>query len=719
MKWELGYSHSYSTPPSEFVEAYVPSDVQLIWQEQKGLPDYRYRNNYEEYRWMEDCYWFYRTELRVDQRPGLEPVLKLTRLDYRYSVFLGDSLVADGEGLYTPVCLDMRPYQNTTVLLTVVLHPVPKRPGVPEGRAEASLSCIPPVSYGWDWHPRLIPIGICGDVELQYLPPSRIEAVDVTYDITDDMELVQGTISVHVRQPKGLVSLRLLDAEGRCVFQQTARAAEDTRLPLHLEHPRLWWCHNQGEPHLYTLCVSLEEEGRMLNSCSHRTGFRRIRLRFNEDVFSKQFPMTEGLPPITIELNGRKIFGKGSNFVQPEIFTAAIGRESYENLLRMAKDAHMNLLRMWGGAMVGKESMFDLCDEMGIMVWQEFPLACNNYEDDPTYLRLLDKESRSILRQLKPHPSVVLWCGGNELLVNPVGMTPQSLPLRLLDKNCLELDPKTPYIQSSPQSGMGHGYYLPLSRPGREFLSDMVESYFTAYTEFGIPAPSSLDYIRTFTPEEEVYRPEKGTAWEYHHAVCGWEVSREDTWFCKEDIRWYFGRENSLEELIANGQLLQAEVYAHIFEEARRKWPHTSMALNWCYNEPWPSAANNSIVVYPDIPKPGYYGVQKALRDRCLSIRLYKMCWQPGETVTGELFMLNDLASVMPATGVSITLADDRGNILLDLGRFETGDCAPCSVLTCAAFTFALPDNGEKRFWLEAKCEREEWNNRYLLLRHT
>ena len=132
--------------------------------------------------------------------------------------------------------------------------------------------------------------------------------------------------------------------------------------------------------------------------------------------------------------------------------------EVYLEQLRLVKEAHMNMLRVWGGGYINREAFYTLCDQLGILVWQEFPLACANYPDDEDYLSVLEQESVSILKRLRRHPCLALWSGGNELFNEWSGMTNQSLALRLLEKNCYDLDRHTPFIATSPLYGMGHGH---------------------------------------------------------------------------------------------------------------------------------------------------------------------------------------------------------------------------------------------------------------------
>ena len=172
-------------------------------------------------------------------------------------------------------------------------------------------------------------------------------------------------------------------------------------------------------------------------------------------------------------------------------------------------------------------------------MWQEFPLACNNYEGTPHYLKILEQESRSIIKRLKKHPSLAMWSGGNELFNNWSGMTDQSAAIRLLNSQCFLLDPGTPFIPTSPVMGVGHGHYVFRDwQSGEEVFQEMTRSRFTAYTEFGMPAPASVEILKTIIPVNELWPPKPGTSWESHHAYKAWVGN---TWLCQDIIEDYFG----------------------------------------------------------------------------------------------------------------------------------------------------------------------------------
>jgi hypothetical protein len=187
-----------------------------------------------------------------------------------------------------------------------------------------------------------------------------------------------------------------------------------------------------------------------------------------------------------------------------------------------------------------------------------------------------------------------MWCGGNELFNSWSGMTEQHHALRLLDSLCYRHDRFTPFIMTSPLNGMGHGHYINYDeKVGREVITDFVRSSNTAYTEFGSPGMASIEYLRSFMSEEDIADCNPtNEVWLEHHGFKSWIT---ESWVRKPEADYYFGGWESIEDLCNKTRFIQAMCYRTLFEEMRKQWPHCSMALNWCLNEPWPSAANNNL----------------------------------------------------------------------------------------------------------------------------
>ena len=669
MKWELGYAAIKEAKPDKWIPSTVPGAVQLDIAKAEKYAPYYYAEHWKDYLWMEDNYYSYRSTFKKPELSLNEKLIFISKgIDYQFEVYINGEKILAQEGMFTTVNLDLTAKLKESNILVVKIFPAPKLHSKPADRTQASSSVKPAVSYGWDWHPRLLPLGIWDDTYLEIQPTSFVNDIHVNYQLNNDLSKADISLEVNGHNLIGNRYLwNLKDKIGVVVAKSEGNIeSNDFKSAAPLDNPNLWWPHDNGEPYLYNSEFQLiDNSGKVLQSNTSKIGFRRVKLVMNSGAWSEPegFPKTRSVPPIQFEINGRKIFCKGSNWVNPEIFPGIMTYERYKQLLTLAKEANFNILRVWGGGIVNKESFFELCDEMGILVWQEFPLACNNYPDDPHYLQILKQEATSIINRVKKHPSLAFWCGGNELFNNWSGMTDQSLALRMLNSLSLELDPSTPFIPTSPIMGMAHGHYVFREWSTKEeVFQEMARSKFTAYTEFGMPAPSSVEILKTIIPKEELWPPKPGTSWESHHAYNAWVGN---TWLCEDIIEDYFGKSDSLEQLVANGQLLQGEGYKCIFEEARRQKPYCAMAINWCYSEPWPTAANNSIVSYPNIPKPGYYAVKNACRPVLASAKLPKFKWTEGETFYTDLWMLNDFYKDLPAGKVTIKIASETTTVTI------------------------------------------------------
>ena len=630
--------------------ASVPGNIQLDYGNYKGFGDANYALNSELYLPLEDDFWEYRTKLSFERKESERVYFVSHGIDYKYDVLLNGEKIYSYEGMFKPFEIDITDMIRGDDLLTVMIYPHPKRKGAPERtRTEADASCKPPVSYGWDWNPRLLISGLwqdayvetrdkyyIGNTEVRAFLDDSLKEGRVTFDYTSDVDCV----------------CALYDKDGNEIYKGIEKE-------FTLDFPKLWWCNGQGEPYLYRWTIDNGREKR-----EGKIGFRRVRLvkNANSDAPSS-FPKSRYCPPVTVELNGRKIFAKGSNWVNPDIFWGRIDRKTYDGLLTLARDANMNMLRLWGGASVNKESFYELCDEYGIMVWQEFMLACNNYLPRGNYLEVLKSEAVSIIKQLRHHPSITLWCGGNELFNSWSGMDDQSLPLRLLNSLCLEYDTNTPFIMTSPLMGMGHGGYMFDSTYQRgEVFNEFITSDNTAYTEFGVPSVSSVESLKKIIPEDELFPINDTPSWRIHHGFGAWG---RNCWLCLDVFEKYWGAPESLEDLCEKSAYMQCAGYQAAFEEGRRQWPHASMTLNWCYNEPWNTAANNSIIEYPAKPKPSYEAIKKSLRPTLFSARIPKFKWKSGEIFEAELWLLNDTQNaVSDSVKVTLTVGDTVVDII-------------------------------------------------------
>ena len=633
--WQLGFSDSALNLPTEYFPATVPGAVQLDYAKAFNLPNHNFETNFEQYRWMEDKFWCYKTEFdTIDFKNGnLFFVSK--GIDFKYDIFINGEIKLAYEGMYREVRLDLTEFIGGKIEIAVLIYPAPKsKIGVvnPNTREEANQTTKPAVSYGWDFHPRLIPLGIWDETYIEYTSQPNIVYPKVEYTLNDDCNLATITMSVLAQN---IIEWSFLSPNGEVVFKGS-NATES----FEIYNPLLWWCNGYGKPNLYTWELKIKDFDDVV-TYTGRVGFRTVSLEMNPGTWSvPEFPKTRSCPPITLCLNGVNVFVKGSNWVAPEIFYGTINEKRYREQLELVKGANLNFVRCWGGAIVNKEAFYDICDELGIMVWQEFPLGCNNYVATKEYLELLKREAADIIDRVSKHACHAIWCGGNELFNSWSGMTDQSLALRTLNSMTLEKTPNIPFMPTSPLMGMAHGSYLFVYFEGQEVIEVMQNVKHTAYTEFGTPAISNIECLETLASKDKLFPLVNNEVTRAHHAFKAWCL--EDTWCGIDTINQYFGESDSLEQLIERSQYLQGVSYRFIFEEARRQKPYCSMAVNWCFNEPWPCVANNSLVCYPNHIKPAYYEVATACRNVLASARYRKLKHNAGEIMDFDLFMLND-----------------------------------------------------------------------------
>jgi beta-mannosidase len=653
LNWRLTWRVKEAAADHEWISTSVPGAAQRDWGLAAGLPDPH--RDPGAYGWMEDVWWIYRAELpEVAAGDGEHVRFIAGGIDYACAIYRGDVCIHRQEGMFTPVDLDFGSRVMAGEVLEIRIAPVPKLIGE-TGRAQARKSCKPAMSYGWDWHPRLVPSGIWRPCRLlvrgtavctglQVIPPEGSGPWQL---------LVNGS---------GSLPCQLRDPDGRMVIEK------NLTLPAELEvaNPRLWWPTGHGEQALYELEVGGQR---------HRIGFRTLRLVMNGGSWLEPalFPKSRSAAPATFEINGRRIFAKGSNWIAPRLFPGEISREVFAGLIDLAVSANFNCLRVWGGGIVNPREFYELCDAAGLLVIQEFPLACNDYPDDPAYLAVLDQESRSIISALRHHPSLAAWSGGNELFNNWSGMTDQHHALRLLNRNCYDLDRHRPFLPTMPIEGMAHGPYTYFDKEQHmEVTALMQGAANTAYTEFGQAGPAPLDCLKKMIPAEELFPPRPGTAWELHH---GLNAFYPESWLGMNILEHLFGESPDIETLVRRGQWLQAFGYQMVFEEARRQWPHCSMALNWCFNEIWPCAANNSLLAWPDLPKPAYHAVAASCRPALISARLATFCWEAGKPFRAQLWLLNDSPHTIPAGSASVTLV--CGDERLEAGNWDFPPAPP------------------------------------------
>ena len=706
LAFALGWHPSPDMEPTEWIPATAPGAVQLDWARAQGWPAWWYGDEWKRYRWMEDVWWTYRTSFAAPPLgPGERLRLILGGIDHAGEVRLNGVKLAERTGSQTPLAVDLTDHLREENELRITIQPVPKSRATPENRTQADATTKAAVSYTWDFHPRLIPLGLWREAGLEVLSVDGIETAEVDCVVAPDLASASLALVVRTRGAgANRLRWRVADPRGATVIERLLlTSSTESQAEAALVAPVLWWPHDQGEPALYRWEVELvDAAGVALDRRGGRFGARRVALVIHEGGWAgaTRSPQTRNHPPITLEVNGRRLFAKGTNWVSPHAFPGSITDEAYRDQLGLAKIAGFSLLRTWGGAPAPREFFFELCDELGLMVWQEFPLGCNCYAETPAYLAELEQEARSLIARLRPHPSMVMWCGGNELFNNWSRMTDQAPALRLLASLCWQLDPARPFLPTSPVDGVAHGPYSFRDHVGGgEIWSIFQSSANTAYPEFGCTSPTIADIAHAVLPEAERWPPRTGTAWDAHTGFEPGSFGHQTL----ATIEAYLGPVNSLAEFETKGQLLQFEGVRGLYEEARRQKPRAAMALTWCFNEPWPTLANCSLLAWPDRPKRGYHGAKLACRPVLASARIRKFAWAGGESFDPQLWLLNDAPQSVPAGRMTAMLVLHGERTLL--GSWDFPEVAANTNLVGPTLALALPAGPPGLFELELFVE--------------
>ncbi len=627
LNWQVGYCETPDGEPKKWYAATVPGAVQLDYAKHYKLDDYRKGVNFKDYQWMEDKYWIYTAEFDFsDCSNNANHFLVVNGIDYRYEIFVCGDKVCEYEGMYRKQVISLSPYKNCTAKITIKIFPVPKStlPGVHANTLEeANQCCKPAVSYGWDFHPRLIPTGIWDDIYVEETLNETVSEPSFCYELSADL-----TNADVVFNYKGIkdAELKLYDSSDNLIYCGTGENQKFT-----LDNVELWWCNGYGKQALYRYTVS--KNGSVF--FDSKIGFKKIELIKAEGSWGEglNYPMSRNTPPITVRLNNTVIFAKGTNWVAPEIFYGTIDEERYRGQLEMVKKANFNFVRCWGGAIINKDCFFAICDELGILVWQEFPLACNCYQGTKHYISVLKNEATAIIERINKHVCLMMWCGGNELFNNWSCMTDQDIAIRLMNKLTFDKTPQIPFLPTSPIMGMAHGPYSFIMDGGTEIIKLFSESHDTAYTEFGGGGFSVKETLDIFGDKEDFWPIDRKKEIIDAHAI---------RWHFSEQMTHYFGEIETLEQTMECSQFLQSVGQSFIFEEARRQKPYCSIVANWCFNEPWPNIANNSLLSYPNYKKPAYYAVANSCRSVLASARYRKLLYIAGETLDFDLYLLND-----------------------------------------------------------------------------
>jgi beta-mannosidase len=480
-------------------------------------------------------------------------------------------------------------------------------------------------NFGWDWGPVLITAGIWKPIRLEAWSTARLATVRPVVTVVDGVGSVEVYVAVERLSGAPLtLDVRIVDPSGRDVAAAGPLDfdGESSVISLMIENPELWWPRGHGEQPLYELLVTLGGESGELGVSRKNIGFRTVAAAAIPDEFGTGF---------SVSVNGDEIWIKGANWIPDDCFLPRITPERYRASIADAVEADFNLLRVWGGGIYESDDFYDECDRVGLLVWQDFALACAAYSEAPELWDEIEAEARENVVRLSSHPSLAVWNGGNE---NVEGYYHwgwrEALPADaswgngyyevLLPSILAELDPGRPYVPSSPfnpvtpseprdpDNGTVHEWEV-WNRQDYDYYRENVPRF---VAEFGFQGPPTMATIERAIHDVPLASDSVGMLWHQKAEDGNGKLDR--------GLGRHLPRPEGFDDWHFATQLNQARAITFGIEHFRSHFPRTAGSIIWQLNDCWP-VSSWAAVDGDKRRKPLWYALRSVNAERLLMLQ--------------------------------------------------------------------------------------------------
>jgi beta-mannosidase len=683
----------------EWHPAQVPGVVHTDLLHNKLIPDPFDRNNEFHLQWVGLADWEYQTTFQVDTSALTHEHIDLVfeGLDTYADVYLNEQTILHCDNMFRrwripaktllkagPNTLriefhsaveKMLPYVKSLpyVLPSISTHNF----GNEEGIATAPYTRKAPYNYGWDWGPRFLTEGIWKSVRLESWDKLRIENFHIhQQNINTDIANVTAELDIETGRATtatlGLAHDELSASQMTDESQtlQLNAGINHISVPVRIISPKLWYPVGYGPQNRYRFSASIKFGREVVARAETRTGLRSIELRRVADQWGKSFEFV---------VNGISVFAKGADVIPFDSFPNRVTPEIHRKILQSARNAHMNMVREWGGGYYESDDFYDICDELGIMVWQEFMFGGDMVPGDVAFQENVRQEAIDQIKRLRDHPSIVIWCGNNEVETGwhhwgdrqefkesisaeqreRVWQDYVILFADILKSTVAQYADPTPYTPSSPSANFeevpdnqhnGDMHYWQVWH-AQAPASDYTEQFPRFMSEFGFQSFPEMRTIRSFAKPEDF--DIRSTVMQAHQKNKGGN-ERILTYMLRE-----YRQPKDFESYVYLSQVQQAEIIKIGAEHLRRQRPRTMGSLYWQLNDCWPVASWASI---------DYFGRWKALHyyarrfydDLLISPFLHD------DKV--DVYVVSD--KLQPLSGmIRMRLLDFSGNVLLEQSK--------------------------------------------------
>ncbi|SKB90178.1 beta-mannosidase [Soonwooa buanensis] len=601
----------------KWLKASVPGTVHTDLMAHKIIPDPFLDENEKKVQWIENEDWEYRCHFTITNKEwsNLNKLLIFEGLDTFTEIHINGRPLTKTFNMFAPEVVYVSDYLREGENVLTIKFTSSVKEGkelakeIPFQLPESPRSLVRKAQYqfGWDWGPRLVTAGIWKDVKLITWDEAKIENIRVEQkSITDKKaDLVFHTeIDASEIGDDDLEKLQV-SINGKIYKNlKLKRELNKVSFPFEIKNPKLWQPNGVGKPEMYDFKISVINKGKVIDSQTERIGLRTIELVQEKDEKGKSF---------YFKVNGKPLYIKGSNWIPADSFLPRITKEKYHKLIADAKEANMNMIRVWGGGIYEDDEFYKACDENGILVWQDFAFAGSFYPSDERFQENVKNEVKSQVKRLQNHPSLALWCGNNEVdeaIVNwgyqkqfkyskadslQVWRDYKTIFHEVIPKTLQEVSPNAIYWPSSPSIGWGHkesltegdSHYWGVwwGEQPFEIYNEKVPRFASEYGFQGMPSLEATKAMFSGKPDLNLKNP---VILAHQKHPKGWEI-----------INKYMERDYKVPTDFVQynyvSQLLQARGMQIAIEAHRRNKPYNMGTLIWQLNDCWPVVSWSAI----------------------------------------------------------------------------------------------------------------------------
>ena len=637
--------------------ATVPGVVHTDLLQNKIIEDPFFRLNERGLQWIDKEDWVYETcfTLAADMMRKENMELVFEGLDTYADVYLNDECILKADNMFRRWSIPVRQYiREENNILKVYFHSpvkidVPKWDALPYqypasndqsengGLFNKKISIFARKAgyhYGWDWGPRLVTSGIWRPVYIRAWSDLRINDVFIEQkEVGAGRAVIAGHVELDADKDMNGVLVTITDeVTGRVLGEWQAdlkRGTNQVTVDFVLHKPKLWWSNGLGEPFLYRFRTDIIAGGELLDSKTERVGIRSLKVVHQPDKDGHTF---------YIELNGRPVFAKGANYIPSDNFLPRVTPENYKRTILDAAGVNMNMLRVWGGGIYENDVFYDLCDEYGIMIWQDFMFACSMYPAEGALLDNIHQEAVDNVKRLRNHACIALWCGNNECQDAWLGWGWKREIERqnkeyadkiwaqyrqqyhvTLPGVVREYAPGTFYWPSSPfafegeMSGTTDGdrHYWSVWH-GKAPISDYDSEKSRFFSEYGFQSFPEFESVKRYAPYPEDWDI-RSEVMMSHQRGGDHANGLIETYLLNE-----YKKPRDFRAFLYMNHVLQGDAIKTAIESHRRQMPYNMGTLFWQHNDCWPVASWASRDYYGRWKAQHYY-VRKAYDDILIS----------------------------------------------------------------------------------------------------